>query len=130
MRELEQEEEFTILTEQEMAEACKDEELAEIERAIDQVKADTEELSEGEITEMVSKLRQLEEKWTLWLEVRQQTILKLREVADYIDSVAHKTGIAKVVGSSGGVLAGGLTIAGPGINMAVSPCLECMPQRM
>ena len=116
MTELEQEEEFTILTELELEEACKDGELAEIERAIDEVKADTEELSDGDITEMVTSLRQLEEKLILWREVRQQTILQLREVADYIDSVARKTGIAKVVGSSGGVLAGGLTIAGPAIH--------------
>ena len=113
MTELEQEDEFTILTEQEVEEACKDGELAQIERAIDEVKADTEELSDGDITDMVTNLRQLEEKLILWREVRQQTILQLREVADYIDTVAHKTGIAKVVGSGGGVLAGGLTIAGP-----------------
>ena len=103
MTELEQEEEeFTILTEQELEEAGKDADLAEIERAIDEVKADTEELSDEDITEMVTSLRQLEEKLILWREVRQQTILQLREVADYIDSVARKTGIAKVVGSSGG----------------------------
>ena len=59
-----------------------------------------------------------EEKLNADLEVEslQETILQLREVADYIDSVGHKTGIAKVVGSGGGVLAGGLTIAGPGLN--------------
>ena len=105
----EQEEKLTIRCEQEVEEAGKDEEVAEIEEAL-------EKLSEGDISEVVSNLRQLEEKLILWREVRQQTILQLREVADYIDSVGHKTGIAKVVGSSGGVLAGGLTIAGPDLN--------------
>ena len=102
----EQEEKLTIQCEQEVEEAGKDEEVAEIEEAL-------EKLSEGDISEVVSNLRQLEEKLILWREGRQQTILQLREVADYIDTVAHKTGIAKVVGSGGGVLAGGLTIAGP-----------------
>ena len=110
MTELEQEEEFTILSEQEVEEACRDDKVAEIER-----ERAIEELGEGDLSEMVTNLRQLEEKLVLWQEVRQQTILQLREVADYIDSVGHKTGIAKVVGSGGGVLAGGLTIAGPGL---------------
>ena len=35
-----------------------------------------------------------------------------REIADYIDSIGKKTGMARVLGSSGGILAGGLTIAG------------------
>ena len=36
----------------------------------------------------------------------------LREIADYIDSIGKKTGFARIVGSSGGIIAGSLTIAG------------------
>ena len=35
-----------------------------------------------------------------------------REIADYIDTVARQTGIAKLVGNSGGVVAGGLAVTG------------------
>ena len=70
------------------------------------------ELSQTDIDEVVTELRQLEEKLHLWREVRLKTIAELRDIADYIDKVAKQTGIAKVVGSGGGVLAGGLTLAG------------------
>jgi len=69
-------------------------------------------LDEKDIKDVVSELRHLEEKLHLWREVRQNTIVRLREIAEYIDNVAKQTGIAKVVGSGGGVLAGGLTVAG------------------
>ena len=85
------------------------------------------ELSQTDIDEVVTELKQLEEKLHLWREVRLKTIAELRDIADYIDRVAMQTGIAKVatdiisivmlptlqvVGSGGGVLAGGLTLAG------------------
>ena len=73
---------------------------------------DAIDLSEKDINEVVSELRHLEERLHLWREVRQNTVVRLREIADYIDNVAKQTGVAKVVGSSGGVLAGGLTIVG------------------
>ena len=73
---------------------------------------DAIDLSEKDINEVVSELRHLEERLHLWREVRQNTVVRLREIADYIDNVAKQTGVAKVVGSSGGVLAGGLTIIG------------------
>ena len=69
-------------------------------------------LNEKDIQDVVSELRHLEEKLHLWREVRQNTIVRLREIADYIDNVGKQTGVAKVVGSSGGILAGGLTIVG------------------
>ena len=69
-------------------------------------------LNEKDIQDVVSELRHLEEKLHLWREVRQNTIVRLREIADYIDNVGKQTGVAKVVGSSGGVLAGGLTVIG------------------
>ena len=61
-------------------------------------------------------------------QVRQNTVECLREIADYMDEIGRKAGVAKVkfikkscvsdkispqvVGSGGGVLAGGLTLAG------------------
>lgn len=69
-------------------------------------------LGEEELRQIVEELRHLEEKLHLWREVRQNTVSSLREIADYMESIAQKAGVAKVVGSSGGVLAGGLTLAG------------------
>ncbi len=40
------------------------------------------------------------------------TISRLRQIADYMESVCRRTGIARVVGSGGGILAGSLTVAG------------------
>ena len=86
---------------------------AEIESTIAKiVDDDAIDLNENDIQDVVSELRHLEEKLHLWREVRQNTILRLREIADYIDNVAKQTGVAKVVGSGGGVLAGGLTVVG------------------
>jgi len=108
---------FLVITDKDVEEA--DEEYVEelfkeqdesIEQVIDSI--EDLDLSENDIKDVVTELRHLEEKLHLWREVRMTTIRELREVADYIDSVSKKTGIAKVVGSSGGVLAGGLTIAG------------------
>merc|ERR1719394_1582550 len=76
------------------------------------LEGDLEGLDENDLREVVEELRHLEEKLHMWREVRQNTVTSLREIADYMDSVGHKTGVAKVVGSSGGVLAGGLTVAG------------------
>merc|ERR1712013_624993 len=85
----------------------------EIEESITKmVEDDATDLDEKDIEAVVSELRHLEEKLHLWREVRQNTIIRLREIADYIDSVAKQTGVAKVVGSGGGVLAGGLTVVG------------------
>jgi energy-converting hydrogenase Eha subunit F len=44
--------------------------------------------------------------------VRGITISRLRQIADYMDSLGRRTGIARVVGSGGGILAGTLTVAG------------------
>ena len=103
-----EEEEFTIISDDEIYKAEKDEhldaekenkeELALSDREIREVISETKELgvlSERDISEVVTELRQLEEKLHLWREVRKDTIRQLREIADYIDSVARKTGIAK-----------------------------------
>ena len=57
---------------------------------------DEEELTEEEITEAVTSLRLLSVRVTAWLEVREKTILHLREMADYIDQVHRRTNKAKV----------------------------------
>jgi len=106
MKHLTEEEEFTIISEEEVhgAEEAleKDRQTEQIERTIEQITEDEKlDLSERDISDVVSELRRLEEKLHLWREVRQTTIIQLREIADYIDSVARNTGIAKIVGSGG-----------------------------
>jgi hypothetical protein len=44
--------------------------------------------------------------------VRGITISRLRQIADYMESLGRRTGIARIVGSGGGVVAGSLTVAG------------------
>jgi len=73
---------------------------------------DEEDLTESDLNQVVEELRHLEERIHLWTEVRQKTIESLRDIAEYMDSVTHRTGLAKIVGSGGGILAGGLTLAG------------------
>ena len=92
---------FLVITDKDVEEA--DEEYVEelfkeqdesIEQVIDSI--EDLDLSENDIKDVVTELRHLEEKLHLWREVRMTTIKELREVADYIDSVSKKTGIAKV----------------------------------
>merc|ERR1712013_684684 len=64
----------------------------EIEKSIiKMVEDDATDLDEKDIEAVVSELRHLEEKLHLWREVRQNTIIRLREIADYIDSVTKST---------------------------------------
>ena len=62
--------------------------------------------------EIVEELFQLKSEFRHWTEIRATTIQHLREIADYIDTVSRRTGIAKVVGSGGGAVGGGLTLVG------------------
>ena len=59
-----------------------------------------------------SILSDLECDYEGWLQLRQETVSNLRAIADYIDSVSKKSGIAKAIGSGSGALAGGLTLIG------------------
>ena len=36
----------------------------------------------------------------------------LRDIADYIDSITHKSAMVKAIGSGSGIIAGTLTLAG------------------
>jgi len=92
---------FLVITDKDVEEADEEnvEELfKEQDESIEQVIDSIEDLdlSENDIKDVVTELRHLEEKLHLWREVRMTTIRELREVADYIDSVSKKTGIAKV----------------------------------
>ena len=60
----------------------------------------------------VWELRRLEEKLFMWKEVRLNTVVKLRSIADFMDSLGYQTNLAQVVGAGGGVLASGLTMVG------------------
>jgi len=82
-----------------------------LENAIKKLK-EVNDISEKDLEHITEEIRHLEEKLHLWREVRERTIQRLREIADYMDNLGKKTGLARVVGSSGGILAGGLTIAG------------------
>ena len=62
--------------------------------------------------QIVEELFQLKSEFRHWTEIRATTIQRLREIADYIDTVSRRTGIAKVVGSGGGAVGGGLTLVG------------------
>eukprot|EP00092_Neocalanus_flemingeri_P011069 GFUD01011917.1.p1 GENE.GFUD01011917.1~~GFUD01011917.1.p1 ORF type:complete len:326 (+),score=106.17 GFUD01011917.1:73-1050(+) len=117
----EETERFEIIENEEINDAVEDDILSEkfknqdneIEDTIAKIAEDDAiDLNEKDIQEVVSELRHLEEKLHLWREVRQNTIVRLREIADYMDSVGKQTGVARVVGSGGGVLAGGLTLVG------------------
>jgi len=116
----EKEEGFEMVTEDEVKEAQRNEvaekvkaEDEKIDFALDRLeKEGVDGLEEADLREIVQELRHLEEKLHLWREVRQTTVECLREIADYMDEIGRKAGVAKVVGSGGGVLAGGLTVAG------------------
>lgn len=69
-------------------------------------------LTKEELEEVLDELRRLEERLHLWREVRTNTVARLREIAEYMAVVGRRTGVAKVVGSSGGIMAGGLTLVG------------------
>lgn len=60
----------------------------------------------------------LDREFSHWTEIRRATISNLRAIADYIESVSRKSGMAKMIGSGGGVLAGGLTIIGGALTIA------------
>lgn len=92
-----------------------DDKVAEEDKKVleeDKELVEEEEWTETDLNEVVEELRHLEERLHLWREVRQNTIERLRDTADYMDNISHRTGVARVVGSGGGVLAGGLTLAG------------------
>jgi len=111
---------FEVVTDHEVKEAMRNEveeklkaEDERIDSALDRLeKEGVDGLEEADLREIVEELRHLEEKLHMWREVRQNTVECLREIADYMDEISRKAGVAKVVGSGGGVLAGGLTLAG------------------
>ncbi|XP_023343504.1 uncharacterized protein LOC111712970 [Eurytemora carolleeae] len=105
---------FEIIEDREVAEA-KPKSLEAFDKALEDAISRLKEvtdISEKDVQEITYEIRHLEEKLHLWREVRERTIYRLREIADYIDSIGKKTGFARIVGSSGGIIAGSLTIAG------------------
>ena len=67
---------------------------------------------------VIVELVQLKAEFHEWTDIRTETILKLRSIADHVDTVTHRTGLAKIVGSGGGAVAGGLTLLGGALTMA------------
>ena len=76
------------------------EEVVEVELVEEEDEEEAEEvgeleLSEEEISETMSTLRLLDSRLATWVEVRENTILQLREIADYIDRVGRRTNKVK-----------------------------------
>ena len=67
-----------------------------------------------------------------FLQVRGITISRLRQIAEYMESLGRRTGIARVVGSGGGIVAGTLTVAGGVLTLltagAAAPVLVRAPE--
>ena len=51
---------------------------------------------EDDIKDLETLLEELEQDYDSWVELRRKTVVNLREIADYIDSVSKKSGLAKV----------------------------------
>ena len=85
------------LSQEEIQELLVDEKSPEQEVEEEEASEEEEEveLTEEEINAAVSELRVLDGRLAAWLEVRENTILQLRETADYIDQVGKRTNIAK-----------------------------------
>ena len=81
------------LSQEEIQELLVDEKSPEQEE--EEEEEEEEELTEEEINAAVSELRQLDGRLATWVEVRENTVLQLRETADYIDQVGKRTNIAK-----------------------------------
>jgi len=58
------------------------------------------------------KEERLEEKLYMWKGARMNTILKLRDIDNYMVGLGHQTSVVQVVGAGAGVLASGLTMVG------------------
>ncbi len=69
----------------------------------------------GKITEEEAALIEMVElrsRFLEWSFARKETIRKLRDIADYVESVSKRTRVAKVAGSGGGAVGGALTVVG------------------
>ena len=89
-------------------------------------------ISDGEIEHLADDsenltLEVIEENFKSWIICREQTVGKLREIADYMESFTRKTTIAKAVGSGSGVLAGGLTVIGGALTIAATGGIAAVP---
>merc|ERR1739838_473681 len=100
---IEQDDSFEIVSIEEIQEACGTSDLIHHNKKYDQDFKDTIRqredisLSEADLAQIVLELRHLEERLHLWREVRQKSILQLKEIADYLATIGHQTGIVKVV---------------------------------
>jgi len=81
----------------------------------------------GEDIHWNMELKRLEEKLFMWKEVRRNTITKLREIADLVDSIGYKTRVAQVLGAGGGILASGLTMVGGALSILTLDVDDSMP---
>ncbi len=78
---------------------------------------------EAAIIEMV----ELRAKFQEWSEAREETILRLRGIADYVDDVSRRTGVAKVIGSGGGAVGGAITVVGGALTVFATAGATAVP---
>ena len=118
-------EEFEVIEESEVEEAKPvedkifEKEAKHIDEAIAKAKED-DSVSSLDAEAVAEELVQLRNDFREWTSIRALTISTLREIADYIDLVSKRTGIAKIASSGGGALAGGLTLIGGALTIATA----------
>ena len=65
-----------------------------------------------------NKIKDLEKNLDEWLQLRQETVCQLRDIATYIESVHKKSSIVKAATSGTGAIGGGLTMVGGALTIA------------
>ena len=65
-----------------------------------------------------SKIKDLENNLDEWLQLRQETVCQLRDIATYIESIHKKSSIVKAATSGTGAIGGGLTMVGGALTIA------------
>jgi hypothetical protein len=79
---------------------------------------DYEEEDEEEDADIAKAILELESNLHDWVMLREENIIKLKEIANYVDRVSKKGIIARAIGSGTGIVAGGLTIIGGALTIA------------
>ena len=65
-----------------------------------------------------NEIKDLEKNLEEWLQLRQETVCQLRDIATYIESIHKKSSIVKAASSGTGAIGGGLTMVGGALTIA------------
>ncbi|XP_059078414.1 uncharacterized protein LOC131876893 isoform X2 [Tigriopus californicus] len=60
----------------------------------------------------IEDIKQLEEDFQTWVQLRKDTIEQLKSIADYVEKVFRRAGRTKIASTGASVMAGGVTIVG------------------